>query len=131
MNVLDRKLLRDLIAARGLLIAVILILGLGVSAYVANLSLYLNLELSRRSYYADCRMADFWVEVRKFPRTEIDRLSQIRGISELRPRIVMPVTVDIEGVDKPISGTIISMPADPRPVINNLVLRQRRARGCL
>jgi putative ABC transport system permease protein len=124
VSVLDRKLLRDLYAARALLLAVILILGLGVSSYVANLSLYFNLELSRRGYYAQCRMADFWVDVRKFPRTEVERLSEIPGITELRPRIVMPVTVDIEGVDKPISGTIISMPADPRPVINNLVLRQ-------
>ncbi len=124
MKVLDRKLLRDLYAARALLLAVVLILALGVSAYVANLSLYFNLELSRRSYYAECRMADFWVDIQRFPKSEVERLSRIRGITELRPRIVMPVTVDLEGVDKPLSGTIISMPADPQPVINNLVLRQ-------
>lgn len=59
VGVLDRKLLHDLYAAQGLLIAVTLILGLGISAYVANLSLYFNLELSRRSYYTQCRMADF------------------------------------------------------------------------
>ena len=124
VKVLDRKLLRDLYAARMLLLAVVLILGLGVSAYVMNLSLYFNLELSRRSYYAECRMADFWVDVQRFPQAEVDRLTSDSGITELRARIVMPVAVDIEGVDKPLSGTIISMPADPRPVINNLVLRQ-------
>jgi len=124
VSVLDRKLLRDLYAARGLLVAVILILGLGVSAYVANLSLYYNLELSRRSYYAQCRMADFWIDMQKFPTNAIERLEQIPGVSELRPRIMLPVTVDITDVEKPISGTIISMPADPRPTINGIVLRQ-------
>lgn len=124
VSVLDRKLLRDLYAARGLLVAVILIMGLGVSAYVANLSLYYNLELSRRSYYAECRMADFWIDIQRFPQTDLERLAQVRGVSELRTRIVRPVTVDLEGVAKPLSGTIISMPANPQPIINNLVLRQ-------
>ncbi len=124
VTILDRKLRRDLYAAKGLLLAIICILGLGVSAYVANLSLYFNLELSRRSYYAECRMADFWVDIEKLPRSEIDRLSQVEGIAELRPRIVMPVTVDLEGVPQPLSGRIVSMPIDPRPVINNLVLRR-------
>ncbi len=124
VTTLDRKLLRDLYAARGLLFAVVMILALGISAYVANLSLYFNLELSRRSYYAECRMADFWVDIQKFPKADLQRLEQIRGITELRSRIVMPVTIDLEGVDKPLSGTIYSMPADPRRVINNLVLRQ-------
>ena len=124
MKVMDRKLLRDLYVARALLLAVVMILGLGVSAYVANLSLYFNLELSRRSYYAECRMADFWVDVQRFPQSELERLTRIPGVTELRARIVMPVAVDLEGVDKPLSGTIISMPPDPQPVINNLVLRQ-------
>ncbi|MCA9150842.1 MAG: ABC transporter permease [Planctomycetales bacterium] len=121
---LDRKLLRDLYAARGLLIAVTMILGLGISAYVANLSLYFNLELSRRSYYAQCRMADFWIDIQKFPNAELERLQRTPGVSELRSRIVMPVTVDLENVEKPLSGTIISMPPDPMPVINSFVLRQ-------
>lgn len=123
MTVLDRKLLRDLYGHKGLLSAIICILGLGVSSYVANLSLYFNLELSRRSYYAECRMADFWIDIEKLPRSEVDRLSEVKGVAELRPRIVMPVTVDLDGVAQPLSGRIVSMPSDPRPVINNLVLR--------
>lgn len=123
-SVLHRKLLRDLYSARALLIAVTAILGLGVSAYVANLSLYYNLEYSRRSYYAQSRMADFWINMERIPHSEIERLQRVPGVSELRTRIFMPVTVDLESVERPLTGTIISMPEEPRPVINNLVMRQ-------
>lgn len=124
MKVLDRKVLRDLHAARGLLLAVIMILALGISAYVANLSMYYNLEFSRRSYYAQCRMSDFWTDIQKFPKTELERLAKVVGISDLRARIVMPVTVDLEGEAKPLTGQLVSMPADPEPIINNLVLKR-------
>ncbi len=124
MSVLDRKLVRDLGRTKLLLATIIAILSLGVSAYVANLSVYLNLELSRRSYYATCRMADFWLDIRKLPTTEVDRLLQIGGVAELRSRIRLPVTVDLVSVVRPLSGTLVSMPADPAPVINNLILRR-------
>ena len=123
MTILDRKLRRDLYGAKGLLAAIIMILGLGVSSYVANLSLYFNLELSRRSYYAECRMADFWIEIEKLPRSEVERLRQVQGVGDLHSRIVLPVTVDLERVGRPLSGRIVSMPPDPKPVINNLVLK--------
>jgi putative ABC transport system permease protein len=124
LSMLDRKLLRELYAARGLLLAIILILGLGVSAYVANLSLYYNLEYSRRSYYAQSRMADFWIDIEKLPHAELDRVRGVRGVSELRPRIMQTVRVDLPQVERPLAGTILSMPAEPRPVINNLVMRR-------
>jgi len=123
VTILDRKLRRDLYRAKGLLAAIIMILGLGVSSYVANLSLYFNLELSRRSYYAECRMADFWIEIEKLPRSEVERLRQVQGVGDLHSRIVFPVTVDLNSVSRPLSGRIVSMPPNPKPVINNLVLK--------
>ena len=124
MGVLDAKLRRDLLASRGLLIAVVMILALGISAYVANFSLYFNLELARRSYYGDCRMADFWIDIQKVPETELDRLARVPGVSELRSRIVMPVTLDMPEVEKPLTGLILSMPDRPRPVTNRFILQR-------
>ena len=124
VSVLDRKLRRDLYAARGLLTAIVVILSLGVSAYVANLSLYFNLERARSNYYGQCRMADFWVDIQKIPRVEVERLAQVSGISELQSRIVMAVTIDLQDEPKPVSGQLISMPADPQPIINGLLLKE-------
>ena len=123
MSMLDRKLRRDLLAAKGLLIAIVLLIVIAISITVNCLGLYTNLETARRSFYAHCRMADFTVDLERFPLLELDRLQDIRGISELRPRISFMATVDLDGVDRPVSGQLVSMPREPSPVINNIVLK--------
>ena len=124
MSVLDRKVARDLFRSKGPLAAIILIVAVGIACFVCMSSAYNNLETSRRAYYAQCRMADFSVEVKKAPLSELDRLASIPGITELRPRIVFPVTVDLDDVAKPLSGQVLSLPAKPAPVINNIQLKR-------
>ena len=123
MSVLDRKLRRDLYAYKGLLAAIVMIITIGVGGFVQFLSVHTNLEAARRSYYAQCRMADFWVSIEKFPLSELDRLRLIQGISALRSRIRQRVTVDLEGIDKPVTGLVLSLPEEPQPVINDIVLK--------
>ncbi len=123
MKVLNRKLCRDLYAVKGLLIAIVAIITIGISGFVMYLSLYYNLETARRSYYARCRMADFWVDIEKIPTLELRRLREIPGISEFRSRINFNVSVDLPEVDRPLSGQVISLPEEPTPIINNIVIR--------
>ncbi|NCC50893.1 MAG: ABC transporter permease [Spartobacteria bacterium] len=122
--ILDKKLLRDIIRLRGMIAAVVSIIAVGTASYVGMLATYNNLNHAKIRYYSQCRMADFWVDLKKAPNTEVAQLLDIPGISELRTRISFPVVVDLEGVDKPISGVAISMPVEPEPVINNIVMRQ-------
>ena len=122
MTVLDRKLIRDLVQSRGMLAAVIAIIAAGTASLVGMLSTYNNLEVARDSYYSHCRMADFWIDLKKAPVEEVERLGSLPGISEIRQRITFPVVVDLEGVEKPISGLVVSMPDKQEPVINNIVV---------
>lgn len=124
MTVLNVKLRRDIFAAKARLAGIVVIIAIGVTIFVCFLSLYFNMELSRRSYYAQCRLADFWVRVERLPVTELNRLQKISGISELRGRISQHLTIDLPNVKQPLSGTLVSLPADPKPVINNIVMRR-------
>ncbi len=124
MSVLDRKLRREMFASKGVLAAIVAIIAVGICCFVGMTSLYFNLNDSRRSYYAGCRMADFSVELKKLPLHELDRVASLRGITELHPRITFPVTADLDDVIKPVSGRIISLPDRPAPVINNILLRR-------
>lgn len=124
MSVLNRKLERDLFASKGVLAAIVAIIMVGISCFVGMTSMYFNLEGSRRSYYAQCRMADFSVELKKLPLIELDRIAALPGITELRPRITFQVTADLQNVLKPIAGQAISLPDRPAPVINNIMLRR-------
>ena len=95
----------------------------GVSCLVGMMGTSKNLQTARSIYYAQCRMADFWVDLKKMPVTELDVLEDLKGISELRARIAFQVIVDLEGVEEPLSGTLLTLPAEPSPVINGILIR--------
>ena len=124
MKTLNRKLLRE---ARGhfvMLLAVTSIITVGVTCLVTMVSAYLNLAEAKQLYYAQCRMADFSIELKKVPLAELAPLAAMPEVAELRPRIQHAVTVDLPGVIEPISGQVYSLPVQRRPVIDDIVIRQ-------
>ena len=124
MSVLDRKLKRDLIGARATLIAILLVIVAGIGCFVTLTTSYNNLSRSQREYYAQCRMADFSIELKKAPLAEVARIAELPSVAEIRPRIVFNATIDIDNVLKPISGQVISLPDEPRPIINDIVQKR-------
>ncbi len=123
VRVLDRKLVRELFAAKGVLAAIVSIIVVGVMCLVTMAAVYNNLQQARLSYYSQCRMADFGVHLTKVPRSALERVESVPGVSEVRPRIVFDATVDLVDVARPISARVLSLPDEPAPVINNILLR--------
>jgi putative ABC transport system permease protein len=124
VTALNRKLLRELARSWGLLLAIVSIMAVGVTCFVGMQSVYFSLSDARLSYYNQCRMADFWIDLKKVPLSEVDAVAALPGIRELRPRIQFSVTVDIEEATDPINGLVLSLPNTRQPVINDIVLRQ-------
>jgi len=122
VSVLDRKLGRDLAGAKGLLAAIAAIMTIGVACFVALGSAHRNLADAQTRYYAQCRMADFSIELKKVPLSEIDLIAALPGVTEVRPRIQFFVTVDLEQVEEPLSGLVLSLPERREPTINDIVL---------
>lgn len=122
-NILNRKLTRDLWQTKGMLAAIILISALGVSCLVGMMGTSQNLQGARDAYYAQCRMADFWIDLKKMPVAELDILNDLDGLSDIRARLVSQVIVDLEGVEEPLSGTLLTLPETPSPVINGILLQ--------
>jgi len=124
VSVLDRKLLRELRASWLLLTAIISIIAVGVACYVSMGAAYHNLTEAKRRYYRQCRMADFWVDLKKVPLAELDALAELPGVAAIRPRIGFYATVDLEHVTKPLNGMVLSLPDRREAVINDVVLRR-------
>ncbi|MFK7778301.1 MAG: ABC transporter permease [Gimesia sp.] len=124
MKVLHRKLLRELFAAKGVLAAIVSIIAVGIGCFIAMFSTYDNLEYSRQSYYRQCHMADFSIELKKVPVGDLETLTEIPGVINILPRIVFDVTAVLEGVDKPVSGKIVSLPAHESASINRILIKQ-------
>ena len=124
MKVLDRKLLRELLASKGLILAITSLMAVGVMAFVYMRSAYANLNRAKDDYYRQCRMADFWIDVKKAPISELEALATLPGVSEVRPRIQFYATVDLERIEEPLNGMVLSVPDKQRPMINDLVLKR-------
>ncbi len=124
MTMLGRKLLRDLMRSKWLLLAISSIISVGVLCYVSMQSAYHNLDRAKHRYYRQCRMADFWIELKKAPVSEILRLRQIEGITEVHPRIQFFALVDLPDQNKPINALVLSLPDRRDRVINDVVLQQ-------
>ncbi|MDZ4818579.1 MAG: FtsX-like permease family protein [Planctomycetota bacterium] len=124
MKVLDRKLLREAKASKGLILAITSLVAVGVMCFIYMRSAHRNLTMAKDQYYAQCRMADFWIDVKKVPIAELPELLEIPGLTEIQPRIQFFATVDLERVKYPLNGYVLSLPDDRQNVINDVVLKR-------
>ncbi len=126
MKSLDRKVLRDLRAMRGQMLAITLVIVAGVAAFVSMQSVKHALESTLASYYEEYRFADGFVSVRRAPERVRVRLQSIAGIAQLETRVTAPVTLEVAGFDEPVSGKLVSIPEAAQPQLNRLYVRSGR-----
>ncbi len=107
---IDRKLLRDLWHVKGQVIAIVLILTCGVTAFVMTRSALVSLQQTRAVYYDRHRFADVFAAVKRAPRALADRISEIPGVVQVSTRVVKDVTLDVPGLAEPAVGRLISLP---------------------
>ncbi len=116
ISALNRKLVRDLLAMKGQAFAIAMVVAAGVSMYVMYLSNFASLQehaggvlqpaaICRRLRVAEARAAAG--RRRKSP--------SLPGVSALETRVVADVTLDLDQLDEPATGRLVSIPADRRP----------------
>jgi putative ABC transport system permease protein len=124
VKTLDRKLRRDLRGAMGRILAILSIISIGVAGYVEMRSCYNNLSSAKDRYYAQCRMADFSIEVKKAPIAELAAIARLPDVVELRPRIAFFATVDLEGEPELLNAQVLSLPDERKAAVNDIVLKR-------
>ncbi len=110
MKTLTRKLMRDIGGAKGQSLAVMAVVMCGIACYVTIASAHRNLLLTRDTYYAKYRLADFFISLERAPANAVFRIEAIPGVREARGRIVKDVNLDIAGFEESRVGRLISMP---------------------
>jgi putative ABC transport system permease protein len=98
----------------------------GVSMFVMYLSNFDSLRRTQRTYYERQRFADVFATAKRVPLAIAPRIAAIPGVSAFETRVVAAVTLDLDNLEEPAAGLLISVPADRRPRVNDLVLLQGR-----
>jgi putative ABC transport system permease protein len=123
---LDRKLLRDILRLRGQAIAIGAVVAAGVAVFVQMRSTFDSLELTRESFYEANRFADIFASLKRAPLSVESEVRRIPGVAQAETRVVFDVTLDVPGQARPALGRLISVPADRRPTICSMTLREGR-----
>lgn len=123
---LNRKLFRDLWHVRGLVIAIALVIGAGVATFVMSLGTLQSLQETRSAYYERYRFADLFGAVKRAPERLSGQLAEIAGVKAVTTRIVKDVTLDIEGLDEPAVGRLISISPLKKQTLNSIKIRMGR-----
>jgi putative ABC transport system permease protein len=118
VSALNRKLLRDLIAMKGQALAIAMVVAAGVSMYVMYLSNFTSLQRTRATYYDRQRFAHVFAPLKRAPLRVANEIADLPGVSAMETRVVANVTLDLEQLDEPASGRLISIPSDRRPRVN-------------
>lgn len=126
MRVLTRKLFRDILHIRGQAVAIALVIGSGVALYVLMLSTFQSLALTQRTYYSQYRFADVFASLKRAPLTLAADIAAIPGVADVDTRVVVDVTLDVPGVAAPVTGRLISVPENHRPVLDDIALQAGR-----
>src|SRR5689334_13522561 len=107
---LDRKMVRDLVGMRGAAIAIALVMGCGVASFVVLVSALDSLETALSEYYDRTSFPHVFIGLKRAPNSLSARLAEVPGVSRVETRIVRDVTLDVEGLEEPAAGRLISLP---------------------
>ena len=122
MDVIDRKLLRDLSQLRGQVITIGLVVAAGVASFVTLQGTWTSLESSKSAYYERQRFADVFAQLKRAPMVVASDLEAIEGVAEVEARISDAAMVPIETLREPATGLVVSLPDYGSPRLNQVHL---------
>ena len=126
LSSLDRKLFRDLSAIKGQVLSVGLVMACGLAMMILSRSLIFSLITCRDQYYQTNRMAHVFADLRRAPKSTIDRIRSLAGVTEVETRVKGAVLLDLPGVVEPSDGLILSLPDHRQPRLLQPYLRVGR-----
>lgn len=126
MRAIDRKLIRDLAHIWPQALAIALVLACGTATFVMSLNTLQSLRHGQAAYYDRYGFADVFAHLKRAPNRLAGRLEEIPGVARAETRILVDVTLDVEGLTETAVGRLVSIPERSQPALNRLHLRSGR-----
>jgi putative ABC transport system permease protein len=98
----------------------------GIAMYVMYLSNFESLRATQQAYYERQRFGDVFASLKRAPLRVAREIADLPGVTAMEARVVATVTLDLDQLDEPATGRLVSIPADRRPRVNDLFLRRGR-----
>jgi putative ABC transport system permease protein len=108
VRALRRKLLRDVWRLRYPVFTIALLVGCGIASFVATTSASASVEASRDAFYAEARLADVFVRLKRAPLPIVDRIRELPGVAAVDGRVSGDFRLILEGSTEPVLIHVVS-----------------------
>ncbi|MEM5817090.1 MAG: ABC transporter permease, partial [Desulfitobacterium hafniense] len=122
MVVLRKKLFREIQANKGVYLACIVVIIIGLLSYTSMSIVLENLERAQSKFYADTHFADGFIKVTGYPESQVKKLAQLEGLADVEGRIVKDARLFEEQSDSNRSLRLVSMGFETPPELNQILL---------
>lgn len=123
MRALEKKLLRDLLALKGQVMAIAVVIAAGVMTLMITVTTLDALKLTQQRFYDDYHFADVFADLKRAPESAALALGTIPGVRQMETRVRAAVRVQVPGFSDPVRGVLLSLPDGRQPALNRLYLR--------
>lgn len=112
-----------MVSRKGQFAALVVLVALGITSYVAFVSSYRNLTVSADHANNELKLADFTVHVVGAPASVADELAALPGVDAVEGRLVTDTGMILEGGDLGLAR-VISIPAGRHPAVNDVLVQE-------
>lgn len=93
MVVLHKKVLRDIKENKGVYLACMVVIAIGLLAFTAMSIVVENLERAQQDFYKNTHFADGFIQLTGYPENKVQALANLPGIEEIEGRILKDVNL--------------------------------------
>jgi putative ABC transport system permease protein len=117
------KMWRDILARKGQFAGLIVVVGLGISTFVAFQAGYLDLTRSVERANRELRFADFSISVSDTARIKVAAVSALPGVLAAEGRLIQDMSLELDDqANQTAVARVVGLPNTGRPAVNDLLL---------
>jgi putative ABC transport system permease protein len=125
-SALTRKLLRDLWRLRAQVASIAAVVACGVMMAVSMNGTLRTVREVVEVHYERYRFGDVFASATRAPEPVARRIAAIPGVTAVETRATLTVSLDVQGLDLPAGGRLVSVPDDGEPALHAVHLRAGR-----
>ncbi|MGE4273098.1 MAG: ABC transporter permease [Desulfitobacterium sp.] len=122
MVMLRRKLFREIKSNRGVYLACIIVIMIGLITYTSYSIIIENLERAQDHFYAETQFADGFIKLNGYPESQVAKLASLAGIDKVEGRIVKDARLWEEDAETSRYLRLVSMNFSQQPEVNRVQL---------
>lgn len=123
---LQRKLGRDLLAMKGQVLTIALVVASATGGFLGSLGTYHALQRARDTFYIQARFGDVFVDVKRAPQAILQDIARVPDVVDAEANVEAASQLSVAGVAEPLIARLVGIPPTSGPRLNRLHIRRGR-----